>query len=119
VSGNYRRHAIHGLAAPSNIPLMPLTCSHLSHSRADVRASGRGLGYGEPVASAQQWVAAVRLADGSLRYLCPSGTRRGGQDDWSPRANQALRFPSKADAEKVADGFEVNATPKEYLALRL
>ena len=62
---------------------------------------------------------AVRLADGSLRYLCPPGTRRGGQDEWSARANQALTFPNKADAEKAASAFEVNAAAKEYLAVRL
>jgi hypothetical protein len=27
-----------------------------------------------------------------------------------------LRFPSKADAERVADGFEVDVTVKEYMA---
>lgn len=71
------------------------------------------------MASMQQWVVAARLADGSLRYLCPHGTRRGGQDEWSPRANQALTFPNKASAEKAANAFEPNAAAKEYPAVRL
>jgi len=71
------------------------------------------------MASGQQWVVAVRLADGSLRYLCPPGTRRGGQDEWSTRANQALTFRDRDDAEKAASAFEVNAAAKEYLAMRL
>jgi hypothetical protein len=74
--------------------------------------------YGRAVASTQRWAVTVRLADGSLRYLCPSGTRRGGQDDWSPRVNQTLRFPSKADAEEVAKGFALNGAAKEYLGGR-
>ena len=61
---------------------------------------------------------AVRLADGSLRYLCPPGTGRGGQDEWSRRANQAVAFPSKADAEKAASALDTNAAAKEYLAVR-
>lgn len=78
-----------------------------------------GLRYGDPVASVQRWAVAVRLADGSLRYLCAPGTRRGGQDEWSPRPNQALVFASQADAQEAARRFELNAAAKEYLTVRL
>jgi hypothetical protein len=71
------------------------------------------------MAMAQQWVVAVRLADGSHRYLCAPGTRRGGQDEWSPHRNQALRFASEALAESMAARFEPNAAAMEYLAVRL
>jgi hypothetical protein len=43
---------------------------------------------------------------------------RAGKE-WSPRINQALPFPNKAAAEKVAAGFAVNSTAKEYLAVRV
>lgn len=71
------------------------------------------------VSSARRWVVAVRLADGSLRYLCAPEKRQGGQDDWSPRINQARTFPSQADAGKVAGGFTPSAAAKEYLAIPL
>ena len=61
----------------------------------------------------------ARLADGSHRYLCAPGTRRGGQDEWSTRVNQALRFDSKIAAEKVASGLASNSAAKEYLAVKL
>ena len=69
------------------------------------------------VSSGHKWVVAARLADGSLRYLCAPGTRRGGQDEWSPRVKQARTFPSEAEAEKVAGGFTPNAAAKEYVAI--
>ena len=71
------------------------------------------------MSAGKQWGVAVRLADGSHRYLCAPGARRGGQDRWTPRANQALRFASKDDAEEAAAGFESNAAAKEYLAVQL
>jgi len=61
----------------------------------------------------------ARLADGSHRYLCAPESRRGGQDEWSTRANQALRFDSKVAAEKVAAGLSSNSAAKEYLAFKL
>jgi len=61
----------------------------------------------------------VQLADGSRQYLCAPGSRRGGHDEWSPRATQALRFPAEAEAERSAAGFRTNDTAKEYVAIRL
>jgi hypothetical protein len=71
----------------------------------------------DTVGFARRWVVAARLADGSLRYLCAPGTRRGGQDEWSPRIEQARTFLSEADAEQVAGGCTPNAAAKEYLAI--
>jgi len=71
------------------------------------------------VSSVHQWAVAVRLSDGSLRYLCPSDTRRGGQDDWSPRADQAVRFVSESDAQEVAATFDLSTSAKEYLVVRV
>jgi len=65
------------------------------------------------------WAVAVRLADGSVRYLCPIGARRGGQNEWSPRISQALRLPAKSDAEEIAARFEVNAAAREYVVIGL
>jgi len=61
----------------------------------------------------------VRLADGSYRYLCAPGSRRGGQDEWSPRRDQALSFASETEAATLAGSFEPNALAKEYLTVRL
>lgn len=57
---------------------------------------------------AQRWAVPVRLADGSYRYLCASGTRRGKTSGLRVPI-KALRFGSKADAERVAADFEPNA----------
>lgn len=44
------------------------------------------------VSTREQWAVVARLADGRQVYWCASGSRRGGQDQWSPRASQALRY---------------------------
>lgn len=69
--------------------------------------------------SSSPWVVVARLADGTVRYLCPPGSRRSGQDDWSPRVNQARRFGSRGDAEEIVATLETNSAAKEYLAIRL
>ena len=68
---------------------------------------------------AEAWVVAARLSDGSGLYFSPPGSRVGGQDEWSPRVNQAVRFDSKAEAEQVAARFDVNGVVKEYLVVKL
>ncbi len=62
---------------------------------------------------------AIRLADGTLQYVCDPGSRTGGQDEWSPRPTQALRFPSHAEAESRAANFSTDGAAKEYTAVIL
>ena len=71
------------------------------------------------MANAGGWAVVVRLANGSRLYWCAPESRRGGQDRWSPRRTQALRFATKADAERAAAEFGVNAAAKEYLVVAL
>lgn len=61
----------------------------------------------------------MRLANGSRLYWRAPESRRAGQDQWSPRRTQGLRFATKADAERAAAEFDVNAQAKEYLVLAL
>ena len=65
-----------------------------------------------------QWGVAVRLADGRRLYWCPPGSRRGGQDQWSPRVSQAIRFAAREDAERVIAEFDKTAAVSEYLVVR-
>jgi|GEM_PF-3936396 len=81
--------------------------------------SGHAPRYIVVMTTRDQWAVLARLADGSHRYLCAPESRRGGQDEWSTRANQALRFDSKVAAEKVAAGLSSNSAAKEYLAFKL
>lgn len=67
----------------------------------------------------QAWGVAVRMADGSLRYWCAAGARRGGQDEWSPRASQARRFDDQASARREADQFTTSNASVEYLVVEL
>ena len=71
------------------------------------------------VSNAAGWAVVVRLANGSRLYWCAPGSPRRGQDQWSPRRTQALRFATKADAERAAAEFAVNAHAKEYLVVAL
>ncbi|MDT4939403.1 MAG: hypothetical protein QOG80_3074 [Pseudonocardiales bacterium] len=54
------------------------------------------------------------LADGRRVYWCPAGSRRGGQDQWSPRASQALRYPTREQAEEVVATFGGPASVTGY-----
>jgi hypothetical protein len=65
------------------------------------------------------WGVVGRLADGRQLYRCPPTSRRGGQDQWSPRVTQAARFNSREEAERVASEFETNAAAKQYLVVRI
>ena len=71
------------------------------------------------MANAGGWAVVVRLANGSRLYWCAPESRRGGQDRWSPRRTQALRFATKAHAERAAAEFDVNAVAKAYLVVAL
>jgi hypothetical protein len=42
-----------------------------------------------------------------------------GQDEWSTRVNQALRFDSNVAVEHVAASLASNSAAKEYLAVKL
>ena len=66
-----------------------------------------------------RWSVAVRLADGRKLYWCAPGSRRGGQDEWSPRVSQALRFATQKDAERVIAEFDKTSAVKEYLVVRI
>lgn len=66
-----------------------------------------------------QWGVAVRLADGRKLYWCAPGSRRGGQDQWSPRVSQALRFDALEDAERIIAGFGETAAAWEYVVVRI
>jgi hypothetical protein len=77
------------------------------------------LRYGHPVSARDQWAVVARLADGRHLYWCAPGSRQGGQDQWSPRASQALRYAMRADAERVIAGFDQPSAVKEYLVVRV
>ena len=69
--------------------------------------------------AAGAWAVAARLADGSLRYWCAPGARRGGQDEWSPRASQARRFDDEAIARQAAERFTTSGVAVEYVVVKL
>jgi hypothetical protein len=69
------------------------------------------------MATKVEWVIVVRLADRRRMFWCAPGGRRGGQDRWSPRETQALRFAAKGDAERAVAQFETNAAAKEYVVV--
>ena len=95
--------------------------SDLAACGAFIRADGR-VATIDTVTSCQQGISgqsSPALPTGSRRYLCAPGTRQGGQDEWSTRANQALRFDTQVAAEEVAAGLGTNSSAKEYLAVKL
>jgi hypothetical protein len=65
-----------------------------------------------------EWGVVVRLADGRRLFYSP-GSRRQGQEEWSPRPTQAHRYSTQADAERVAGTLTTNAQAGEYLAVQL
>jgi hypothetical protein len=80
------------------------------------RSIGR---YGDPVSAREQGVVAARIAAGRRLYCSASGSRQRGQDQWSPRASQALRYATRADAERVIAGFDQPPAVKEYLVAQV
>jgi len=64
----------------------------------------------------REWVIIVRLSDGGARYFCePTG--RQGQEEWSPRANQATRFRVEAEAIELSQSFQASVAAKEYIVM--
>lgn len=61
-----------------------------------------------------RWVIVAVLADGTNTYWCAPGSRRGGQDQWSPRESQALRYPTRAQAEQVIATFDSSRAVSRY-----
>ena len=87
----------------------------LRHGRAADRLAGTILGdlvagqakerWGCPMSGQARWVILAVLADGKNAFWCAPRSRRGGQDQWSPRESQALRYSTRAEAEKVVAMF--------------
>lgn len=66
----------------------------------------------------QEWGIIVRKNNGAILYYClPTG--RQGQERWSNRENQALRFESQETAYALSQTFATNAVALEYLILPL
>lgn len=65
------------------------------------------------------WGVIVRRADGTELFWCPAGSRRGGQDRWSPRVSQAMGFATAEEAQNVAVGFGTSSVALEYRVVRL
>lgn len=58
-----------------------------------------------PVSGRSRWVIVAVLADERNTYWCAQGSRRGGQDHWSPRESQPLRYSTRAEAEHAIATF--------------
>lgn len=65
-----------------------------------------------------EWGIAVRLSDGRSLFYSPDSGRQG-QEEWSPRPSQARRYPTRQEAERVANAFSTNEQAREYLAVQL
>lgn len=66
------------------------------------------------VGSKSSWVVTAVLRDGSRTYWSAPASRVGGQDQWSPRLSQALRYPTRTEAEGVVSGFDRSAAVSAY-----
>ncbi len=64
------------------------------------------------------WGITAQLANGSDRYYCEP-TDRSGQAEWSPRANQARRFPSEREALAEIDRFSTPGAAVKYRVVTL
>ena len=64
-----------------------------------------------------EWGVMVLFSDGTGRYY-REPTARQGQADWSPRVNQARRFPSEQRAQSAIDHFSSNSSV-EYRVVSL
>lgn len=61
----------------------------------------------------QEWGIVVRKNNGAILYYClPTG--RQGQEQWSNRENQALRFESQEAAHSLSQTFATTAVALEY-----
>lgn len=67
---------------------------------------------------ASRWAVTVRLADGSTRYYAVQSARQG-QQEWTPRENQAHGFATEDEAAAFAASCDRNGEAKEYAAKRL
>ena len=65
---------------------------------------------------ASRWVVTVRPADGTVRYYAAHSGRQG-QQEWSPRENQAHVFSTQDEAATFAASCERNAEAKKYAVL--
>ena len=61
-----------------------------------------------------RWAIIAVLADGRNAYWCAPGSRRGGQDQWSPRESQALCYSTRAEAEQVITTFTFSPAVSRY-----
>jgi hypothetical protein len=59
------------------------------------------------------------LTGGSCTGVPPEVGEVGGQDQWSPRVSQALRFDALKDAERIIAGFGEIAAAWEYVVVRI
>jgi hypothetical protein len=67
---------------------------------------------------APEWGIVVRRSDGTRLYY--SRTRDAqGQTEWSPRANQAERFATRAEADQLAAPMQTNNAAMAYEVVRL
>ena len=67
---------------------------------------------------APAWGVVVRLNDGRRLYYSASREAQG-QAEWTPRLNQAERFPTQADADRLATAMQTNSAAMEYEVVRL
>ena len=67
---------------------------------------------------ASTWAVTARLADGSTRYYAEQSARQG-QQEWTPRVNQAHPFETKEAATSFVAGCEPNSNAKEYAVVSL
>ena len=63
------------------------------------------------------WRVTVRFADGSSLYYADE-TSRQGQQQWTPRVNQARKFRSESEAVAFAASCSTNSDAREYLVER-
>ena len=67
---------------------------------------------------APEWGVLVRLNDGRRLYYSPSRDTQG-QAEWTPRPNEARRFATQMEADRVAAAMQGNDTAMEYQVVRL
>lgn len=66
----------------------------------------------------QEWGIVVRKNDGGILYYCLSAGRQG-QECWSHRENEAVRFGSQDAADSLSKTFSTNAVAWEYRVVRI
>lgn len=83
-----------------------------------MRACGHAKSNQPPGRAPVGWSVVVRLNDGRRLYYSTSRDAQG-QAEWTPRLNQAERFATRAEADRLAAAMQTNSAAMEYEVVRL